>query len=164
MIVVGGVGHLYLGDLDVGRHVVERLAQADPGPDVVVEDLWFGALAVAQRLDEMHPDALVLVGAVERGRRPGSVERRVVADLALSPEEVQGALHDAGTGYVAVELVVEVAWALGALPPRTVVIEVEPQRTEPSEALTPAGARGRDAALAAVHRELDDLRRAVAGR
>ena len=134
--VVGGVAHLYQGDLDLGRHVVDQLAHADLGPGVFVEEFSYGAVAVAQRLEELNPDLLVLVGAKERGRAPGTVERREITALPRSIEETQAAVVDAVTGYIDMDLVLEVAHGLGKLPRRTVTIEVEPASTEPSEHLS----------------------------
>lgn len=152
-VLVGGVSQLYQGDLDVGRRVVERLAADGLGEDVAVEDLHYGALAVAQHLQDVRPELLVLVGAEERGRPPGTVERRRVEDPDLSPEQAQVAVSDAGTGYVGIDLVVEVAAALGALPARTVVIEVEPERTSPSEELTESAAAALDEVVEIVREE-----------
>ncbi len=135
-VLVGGVSQLYQGDFDFGRVAVERLANEDLGSDVLVEDLSYGAVAVVQRLEEVRPDALVLVGAERRGRAAGTVERRVIAPPRLTPEQVQLAVTDAVTGYVGIDLVVDVAGGLGALPARTVAIEVEPARTEPSVELS----------------------------
>lgn len=148
--VVGGVGELYQGDLDFGRRVVERLADDDLGAHVVVEDLHYGGVAVAQRIEELGVTTLVLVGATERGRTPGVLERRrYFGDrLDLTPEELQGAVTDAVTGYVTIDLVVEVAHALGVLPPRIVAIDVEPVvRNGPDDALSPAVAGVLDEAV-----------------
>jgi hydrogenase maturation protease len=136
-VLVGGVGQLYQGDLDVGRRAAVLLAAQDLGPGVLVEDLHYGAVAVVHRLAELRPAALVLVGAERRGRPPGTLERREVPALDLPPEELQRAVHDAITGYVTIDLLVEVAWALGNLPALTVTIEVEPGRVGPSEVLSP---------------------------
>ena len=155
-VVVGGVAHLYQGDLDLGRVAVERLRHEDLGPGVVVEEFSYGAVAVAQRLEELAPNALVLVGAVARGREPGSVERREIVGLPREPEEIQRAVADAITGYIDLDLVLEVAHGLGALPRRTVTIEVEPATTEPSTTLSPL-------AEAALTRALE-LARAEVGR
>lgn len=152
--VVGGVGQLYQGDLDLGRLAVEELRQDDLGPDVVVEDLYYGAIAVVQQLEDIGPDTLILVGAHERGRPPGTVERRRMDELDLSTAEVQVAVGDAGTGYVDLQLVVEVAWGLGALPPRTVTIEVEPARKGPSEELSPVARSALGRALGLVRAEV----------
>lgn len=136
-ILVGGVGQLYQGDLDLGRHAVEALAGEDLGPDVRVEDLHYGAVAVVQRLQELRPAALLLVGAAQRGRPPGSVHRRSIEGVDLPPGELQRAVGEAVTGYVTVDLLVEVAYALEALPARTVTVEVEPELEGPAEHLSP---------------------------
>src|SRR5919201_4064366 len=149
-VVVGGVAHLYQGDLDLGRVAVERLLHDDLGPGVLVEELSYGAVAVAQRLEELQPDVLVLVAAKARGRPPGTVERREVTALPRAPAEIQRAVADAVTGYIDIDLVLEVAHGLGALPPRTVAIEVEPARTEPAVTLSPQAEAGLERALELV--------------
>lgn len=151
--LVGGVGQLYQGDLDLGRLAAEQLQAEDLGPDVLVEDLYYGAIAVAQRLEDVDPDTLILVGSHERGREPGSVERRRIRHLDLSTSEVQVAVGDAGTGYVDLQLVVEVAWGFDALPARTVVIEVEPAEVGPSEHLSPTARSALERALVLVRTE-----------
>jgi Ni,Fe-hydrogenase maturation factor len=157
VVLVGGVGELYQGDLDLGRVAVERLAAEDLGRHVLVEDLHYGAVAVAQRLEELAPPHLVLVGGVARGRPPGSVERRRVRPPAMTPTELQLSVGDAVVGYVSIDLVVEVACALGALPVRTVAIEVEPSSTQLSDHLSPYARAALDRALELVR---DEARRA----
>lgn len=163
MILVGGVAELYQGDLDLGRLAAERLAAEDLGPGVLVEELSYGAVAVAQRLEELGPEALVLVGATARGRAPGAVERREVGPSQLTPAELQLAVGDAVTGYVTIDLLIEVAVALGTLPPRTVTVEVEPVSQEPSETLSAGAREGLEQALALVRAELTALRGAARG-
>ena len=162
MILVGGVAELYQGDLDLGRLAVARLAGEDLGKGVVVEELSYGGVAVAQRLEDLRPEALVLVAAQARGRPAGAVERREIDQVELSPAELQLAIGDAVTGYVTLDLLVEVAAALGALPPRTVAIEVEPASVRPSEELTPDAQAGLDEALQLVRAEVAALSRASA--
>lgn len=139
-LLIGGVSQLYQGDLDLGRRAVEVLRDAPP-VGCRVEDLYYGAVAIAQRLEELEPSMLLLIGAEPRGRTPGTVERRRIAALDLAPHEVQVAVGDAVTGYVGIDLVVEVAWGLGVLPARTVVLEVEPVTTGPGTELSSAGVR-----------------------
>ena len=153
-VVVGGVGHLYQGDLDLGRRVVECLLEEDLGDDVVVEDLSYGAVAVTQRLEELRPEALVLVGAKRRGRPPGTVERWDVVALPRTPGEIQLSVADAVTGYIDLDLVLDVAQGLGALPRQTVLIDVEPDSTEPSEHLSPSAEAALAEVVALVRREL----------
>lgn len=127
--LVGGVGELWQGDLDVGRRAVDALTAEDLGHGVLVEELHYGAVAVVQRLQEMAPQTLVLVGAAVRGRPPATLERRRLDPADLPVPQLQAAVADAVTGYVGIDLVVEVASGLGALPPRTVAVEVEPATT-----------------------------------
>jgi len=151
-VLVGAVGQLYQGDLDLGRVAVERLG--DLGPEIVVEDLSYGAVAVAQRLEELAPQRLILVAAVARGRVPGTVERRSATAVARTPQEIQRSVADAVTGYVHVDLVLDVAHGLGVLPPETLVVEVEPATVEPSERLSPVAERALDEALALIRADL----------
>jgi len=152
-VLVGGVAHLYQGDLDLGRLALERLG--DVGTGVLVEDLSYGAVAVAQRLEELEPERLVLVSAVTRGRPPGTVERRTPDGAARTPDEVQRSVADAAMGYLHVDLVLDVAQAFGVLPPDTVVVEVEPASVEPAEQLSPIGARALEDAVALIRAELE---------
>jgi hydrogenase maturation protease len=153
-VLVGGVGQLYQGDLDLGRLAADRLAAEALGSDVLVEDFHYGAVAVTQRLQELPPQALVLVGATARGRPPGTVERRRLRELCLPPERVQRAVADAVTGYVTLDLVIEVAAGLGALPARTTTIEVEPARTGPAERLSPQAEAALETALELLRAEV----------
>jgi hypothetical protein len=134
-VFVGGVGQLYQGDLDVGRVLIDRLG--DLGAGVVAEELHYGAVAVAQRIEDVAPHTLILVGAEVRGRVPGTVERRWLERSVLTPERVHGAVSDAVQGYVAIDLVLDVANGLGVLPPRVIAIEVEPVRTASDPSLSP---------------------------
>lgn len=154
MILLGGVGELYQGDLDIGRLAVERLAQEELGDDVLVEDLSYGAVAVAQRLEELRPGALLLIGAVRRGRPAGTVQRRPITRLPANAAQVQLAVSDAVTGYVGIDLLLEVAAGLGTLPHTTVAIEVEPARTQPSVYLSTIAQAGLEQALELARAEV----------
>lgn len=153
-VFVGGVGELYQGDLDLGRLFVERMGEEPLPSGVLVEDLSYGAVAVAQRLQDLQPRTLVLVGAVARGREPGTVERRVVADLPTDAATVQHAVTDAVTGYVSIDILLIVASGLGHLPEETIVVEVEPESIEPAAELTVAALVGLSGAVDLVRAEL----------
>ena len=153
-VLVGGVYELFQSDLDLGRLAVERLRGEGLGHEVLVEDLHYGAVAVAQRLEELRPDALVIVTAVRRQRPPGTVDRRRIEPVPVHPRDFQAAIADAVTGYVHVDLLVEVASGLHALPPRTVAIEVEPERTGSGEGLSAPARSGLEVALDLVRAEV----------
>lgn len=153
-MLVGGVSELFQCDLDLGRLAVERLRREHLGAGVLVEELHYGAVAVAQRLQELRPGALILISAVRRDRRPGTVDRRRLDPPALSPAEAQAAVGDAVTGYVHPDLVVEIAAALGVLPTRTVSVEVEPEVTGSGEGLSASASAGLEQALDVVRTEV----------
>lgn len=152
-ILVGGVAQLFQTDLDLGRHVVEQLTDL-AGPGVLVEDLSYGAIPVVHRLQETNPDALILVGTVTWGHPPGTVTRRVVRGTDRTAAQLQGAVQDAGTGYVDLALTLDVIHGLDQAPPRVVVVEVEPDRTGPGDELSPAGRIAVDVAATRIRTEV----------
>jgi len=163
VILVAGVAELFQGDLDLGRRAVMRLAAEGLGDDVVVEELSYGGVAVAQRLQDMRPEALVLVACHPRaGRAPGSVQRREIGPPELTPAELQLAVGDAVTGYVTINLLIEVAQAFETLPARTVCFEVQPASVEPSDQMTAEAEAGLEEALGLVRAEVAALRGAAA--
>jgi hypothetical protein len=167
--LVGGVSELFQGDLDLGRVVVDRLRDRKLPRTVVVEDLHYGAIQVSQLLQELEPDALVLVGAKARGRPPGTIERRRVSGLDLAVDDVQTSVGDAAVGYVDIDLLLDVAWGFECLPDRTVVFEVEPAVVGPGEEMSDIAMDVIDEVIARVIEEADrtalfDLARIVAER
>jgi len=135
-VLIGGVSELFQGDLDLGRLVVERLQGEELGSGVFVEELHYGGVAVAQRLEDLRPQVLLLVSSVVRDRPPGTVERRRLTPPQLDAVTVQLAVGDAVTGYVHPDLVIEIATAFGVLPQRIVAFEVEPELVAPGEGLS----------------------------
>lgn len=151
-VMVGGVGQLYQGDLDAGRLVVEQLG--DMGPGVVVEDLHYGAVAVSQRLEELGPDTLILVGAEARGLSPGTLTRRLADTGPIDSVQAQDSVEGAIIGYVTIDLILDVIRALGTAPERVVVFEIEPERIAPDPRLTPTAETAVGRAVEAVRREV----------
>jgi hypothetical protein len=152
-VLIGGVSELFQSDLDLGRLVVERLQDEGLGGGVFAEELHYGGVAVAQRLEVLRPARLILVSAVARGRPPGTVVRSLLVPPLLDAATVQAAVGDAVTGYVHPDLVVEIACAFGVLPPRTVLVEAEPAVVGPGEGLSPTGQVALEEALRLVRLE-----------
>jgi hypothetical protein len=153
-VLVGGVSELFQSDLDLGRLLVEQLQDEGLGGGVFAEELHYGGVAVAQRLEVLRPARLILVSAVARGRPAGTVVRSLLVPPVLDTATVQAAVGDAVTGYVHPDLVVEIACAFGVLPPRTVLVEAEPAVVGPGEGLSPQGQVALEEALRLVRLEL----------
>lgn len=153
-VLVGGVSELFQRDLDLGRLAVERLQGEDLGSGVFAEEMHYGGVAVAQRLQDLRPQVLLLVSAVVRGRPAGTVERLRLHPPELDTATVQLAVGDAVTGYVHPDLVVEIATAFGVLPPRLVAFEVEPEAVGPGEGLSSSGERALEQVLMLLRTEI----------
>lgn len=151
-VVVAGVGQLYQSDLDLGRRFVEAFQIRSPSIDVVVEDFYYGAVAVSQRLEELSPDVLILVGATERGRTPGTIRRRRVVRQNGSP--AQDSVESAIVGHVSIDLILDVTAALGTAPDRVVVFEVEPDGVAPSSSISESATLALGTLLDRVKREI----------
>ncbi len=124
-VLVGGVGYRNLSDLSAGPLLVDALG--DLGPGVEVEDLSYGPIDVLFGLRSRTPyDALVIVAAAARGDAPGTVRRRDWDRAAIAADALQERIAEAVTGVISHENLLHILGHFGALPPRTVVIEIEP--------------------------------------
>ncbi|HVL05267.1 MAG TPA: SpoIIE family protein phosphatase [Acidimicrobiales bacterium] len=110
---VGSFGKPGMRDLDFGRQVVDCLQQLDWPEGVVVEELPCSPALILNRLQELRPSKVVLLGAVVRDEVAGAV-RRYAFHHALVPD---------------VDHTLSVARQWGGLPADTVIIEVEPADT-----------------------------------
>ena len=130
-VIVAGVGYRNLRDHSVGVVMADRLLERTWDNDVVVEDLSYNPIAVAQRLEDEPPERrftrAVVVAAVERGNRPpGTVTAYRWDGVLPDDDEVQRAVTEAVTGVIALDNTLVVTRHFGGLPDEVVVIEVEP--------------------------------------
>ncbi len=132
--LVVGVGNEALRDEGVGIHAVRALSREHLPPHVRLLDGGTGGLSLVARLEGVR--RLVLVDAMDMGRRPGTI-------VTVRPEEIRR-LHAAdrlslhGTGVLDV---LELAGALGLLPPEVYVVGVQPAEVACGLELSPAVAR-----------------------
>jgi hydrogenase maturation protease len=125
-VLLGGVGYRYLRDESVGPWAAEQLAPR-AGDGIEVEDLGYHPVGFVQNLQEREPyDRLVLVGAVRRGREPGSVHVYAWDRQLPDPAEIQDRVAEAVTGVISLDNLLIVTGALGELPPDVRVVEIEP--------------------------------------
>lgn len=124
-IFVGGIGLPWRRDLDIGRLLVGELAEESWSENVTVEDLSYSAHRVMHTLQAANPDRLVLVGSVSRGVDPPGTIRRYVPALDFDDDDVIAMLGEAVGGIIDLDHTLIVNDYFGALPPDTVVIEIE---------------------------------------
>ncbi len=125
-VLVGGVGYRFLRDGAVGVYMADQLA-ASATNGIEVEDLGYHPVGFAQNLQERPPyDRIVLVGAVVRGREPGTVTAYRWDHVLPSVKEIQERVSEAVTGVVSLDNLLIVTEALGGFPEDVRVVEIEP--------------------------------------
>lgn len=126
--LVAGIGLPWLRDLDFGTQWVNRVADLDWPPDVMVEDMSYAAHRVLHRLQEVRPSKVILVGCMPRREDPPGTIRRYRLDLSPpDDDEVQDRLSEAAMGIIDLDHTLAVVRYYGEFPDDTVVIEVEPE-------------------------------------
>ena len=125
-VLVGGVGYRFLRDNALGLYMTDKLA-ARAGDGIEIEDLGYHPVGFMQNLqDRPTYDRIVFVGAVARGRVPGTVEA-YRWDHALPPaKDIQDRVSEAVTGVISLDNLLIVTEAFGALPEDVRVVETEP--------------------------------------
>lgn len=155
-ILVAGLGYRNLRDMSAGPEIVERL-RAQTWPDnVQVEDLSFGAIHVMHWLQDRPPfDVGVIVASAARGRTPGEVTRSVWKTPMLPAEAVQAAIAEAVTGVISLDTLLTVLGYFGVLPPRVVVVEIEPRDDDWGADFSPSVQKALSEAVAVVRAEVE---------
>jgi len=126
-VLVGGIGLPWLRDLDFGTQFVRRVQDVDWPAHVLVEDLSFAAHRVLDRLMEIGPSRVVLVGCMPREVDPPGTIRRYRLDLTPPPdEEVHERLGEAAGGIIDLDHTLAVVRYWKGFPEATTVIEIEP--------------------------------------
>lgn len=167
--LVGGVGYFNLCDFSIGPALSDALATQSWPDGIVAEDLSYGPVIVCHRLgDERPPFARwVIAGAVRRGRQPGTITAYRWDSALPETDDIQARVAEAVAGVIGLDNLVIVAAALGAAPPQTCIVEIEPLVEEFGDALSPPVAGIFDDALARVRSitvgEEPDLRVAPLG-
>jgi len=125
-VLVCGVGYRFLRDNALGVWVTDTLApEATNG--VEFEDLGYHPVGFVQNLEERPPyERIVFVGAVERGRAPGTVTAYQYDHVLPDVKEVQERVGDSVTGSISLDNLIIVSEAFKALPEDVWVVEIEP--------------------------------------
>lgn len=141
MILVGGVGYTFLGDMSFGALLVERLRALEWPPDVAIEDVSYNPITVMEWLrdDPDRFDRAVLFGAIERGREPGTLVHYQWTASSLPRDTVQDRVVEAVTGSISLDNLLVIGSHFGLLPIDTTVFEFEPVNSSWGEGLSPRG-------------------------
>jgi hydrogenase maturation protease len=157
-VLVACFGNVLRGDDGFGAAVARHLVASPVPAGVRVLDVGTGGIHLVQEL--LDPvDALVVVDAVDLGRRPGAVLviDPDVRDLEAAPlAEWRDQLAD--THYATPQRALMLARALGVLPAATVMVGCQTTAAdELAERLSPAVAEGVATAAAEVRRVVTEL-------
>lgn len=152
-VLVGGVGYTCLRDLSFGPDIIRRLQEMLWPADVEVADLSESPVAVYQQLSEHLYDKVIFVGAIRRGRAPGTIRRYRPDSPLPAEEEIQARIGEGVSGTVDLDSIVIVCRYFKALPADTVVVEVEPEDDSWGEGFTPKVAASRTEVIELVRRE-----------
>jgi hydrogenase maturation protease len=146
--LVIGVGNDWRGDDGAGLAAARRLRASLRGrADVIERSGEAGALVEA-----LHGRAhAIVIDAASTGAAPGTIRRFEVHAAPLPEAWDSASTHAFGVGHA-----LELARALGDLPPRTIVYGVEAQACEPGDGLSPAVETALDELEQRVAEELED--------
>ncbi len=125
-VLVCGVGYRFLRDNALGIHITDTLApRASNG--VEFEDLGYHPVGFTQNLDERPAyDRIVFVGAVDRGRTPGTITTYKYDHVLPDVKEINERVGDSVTGSISLDNLIVVSEAFKALPEDVWVVEIEP--------------------------------------
>src|SRR5215472_14048354 len=145
--LIAGFGNVLRGDDGFGVEVIRRLEQRGPAPSIELMEVGTAGIGLAQEL--LTPcDRLIIVDAMKRGGRPGSV---YVTEVESVEPATEVDLHLAVPARA-----LAVAKALGALPHEVFIVGCEPAEVdELTTELTPPVAAAVETALEHVRRLLD---------
>ncbi len=142
-VVIGGVGYRNLRDHSLGIVMSDELEALARPPSLMVEDLCYGPVAVAQWfLDEARTypfTRAIFITAIEREQRPpGTISAYRWNHELPSADLIQRCVVDAVTGVILLDNTLVVIEWMGALPEETIVIEVEPLEHAFGDEMSPA--------------------------
>jgi hydrogenase maturation protease len=154
-VFVGGVGNPWLGDLDFGPQFIRRYYNAGWPDHVFFEDAAISAHRVLHMLQDHGPARVIFIAGWSRGDKPGTI-RRYTPDLSdPDPDDVAARLGEAAGGIIDFDHTLIVARYYKALPPDTIVVEIETENEEFTTEFSPSVEAGFEPVLEMVKREID---------
>ncbi len=126
--VVIGIGNILLGDEGIGIHAVRELKARYNHPDI---DFIDGGTSGHELLDVIAGKRkLIVIDAADLDDSPGTIARLTPESL-LHRDRTEFSLHEYGLAETLYE-----AKLLNVIPPKVVIIAVQPESTVPSMELS----------------------------
>lgn len=154
-VVVIGVGNPMRGDDGVGLHVARAL-RGEADEDIQVLEASGAGTELIETL--RGAEAVIVIDAVQSGKKPGALHRILAHDTPLSVREFSCSTHGFGVAQA-----IEIARALNQLPRRCVVYGVEGACFEMRSTMSHDVEQAVGACVSLVRQDLQWLRRERAG-
>lgn len=141
-VLIAGVGNLLRGDDGFGVEVVHALDESALPANTKLFEAGIAGIALVQELMDGY-DVLIVADAVDRGEAPGTVlvlEPDTSEALDIDPANLHRALVDAH--YTEPSKALELAKALGVLPPKVFIVACQPASCDEAMAELTAPVRG----------------------
>jgi hydrogenase maturation protease len=116
-LVIIGIGNYYRGDDAVGILISRSLKEKAPGSFLIIEESGEGAALMESWKGFAK---VILIDAVSSGSSPGTIHR-----LDAGQEKIPSDFFHYSTHAFSVAEAVEMARALGELPPRVIIYGIE---------------------------------------
>jgi hydrogenase maturation protease len=129
-VLVAGLGNIFLGDDAFGPEVIARLATMDLPAAVRLLDVGTRGVHLAYELLERRYAVVILIDAVARGGRPGTVYLLEPVDESAAAEYFPDA-HS-----LVPHRVLELARQLGGEPGRVFIVGCEASQFEPDDGVS----------------------------
>ena len=132
-VAIGLVGYYqFLRSYPIGPELKERLeAVVWPNDDVIIKEMNWGPIAIVQEF-QADPDSLdriVLVTAIDRGLKPGTVSCRRWTGGTLDTLAVQNRIFEAVTGIISLDNLLVIGEHFAIWPEELITIELQLEDT-----------------------------------
>ncbi len=125
-----------LTDLGFGPQIIKRLETLKLPENVELEDLSTSAVVALHKLTEKKYDKLILVSALQRGGKPGTIYRELPEVKLPDESEIQERIAESISGAISLDDILITCKYYRSLPRDVVLIGVEPESTSPGLDLT----------------------------
>ena len=139
-VLIGTVGYQNLRDFSVGPMLLPRLQAMAWPSGVGLEELNWGPIAIVQNFQALDVpyDRVVILTALQQGRRAGTLTLRRWMGGLPDPERIQARIAEAVTGVIGVENLLVIGEHFKIWPEEVFLVDVEPGLEEAGDTLTPA--------------------------